>query len=546
MSHQPTGTEALVAAFSFNKSNLQQNKLEWRFNEQFTDPRWATAYVGAELLAHQERAAKRYDQQATALRGSIDEQTRQSAEHARVLQTTIKESSDAVRREMTNVKDAVDRTTTAVEGVATQVAHLAWLQAEQNTTLRHVLETIREGRANECRQLVEQGERNFHAGFLTDAEERFRTALGFDNTDYPTHQNLGLTLVGLGRLDEALTHFKKALAFPPKSADKNATGFFVARAATHAARVLYAQGEYAGAETYLRKALDADGDNAKTWYDLAVVRTYEGNSAGAIQALEHALSGNVLFAGAALADEELAAIRPEIEDLVIRQTGRALSATVEKPADELRKINARVATMAQSVGVDIKLVDVDRIVTRARSSATLPATKEAFEQLQTERSNLLSRTRMALQNAHKAIDHETQTRLRELNAERTSFHGDHTKRVAASDVAAGKSGPSAVIQVLLTIIGFIVGAVIAGTKGGCGGMLVAGSIGGLLPMFLYTAISISSQASARDDREHVRSEYADFDVQLREKEAALKAGSEKRLREIDAYDEELYQLLLHP
>jgi tetratricopeptide (TPR) repeat protein len=545
MSHQSTGTEALVAAFSFNK-NLHQAKLDWRFNQQFTDPHWATAYVGAELLAQQERASKRYDQQGTALRGSIDEQTRQNADHARVLQTTIRESSDAVRREMTNVKDAVDRTTTAVNGIATQVAHLAWLQAEQNTTLRHVLETIREGRANECRQLVEQGERNFHAGFLPDAEERFRTALGFDNTDYPTHQNLGLTLVGLGRLDEALTHFKKALAFPPKTADKQATGFFIARAATHAARVLYAQGDYAGAEMYLRKALDADHENAKNWYDLAVMRAYQGNSGGAIAALEHALSGNVLFAGAALADEELTAIRPEIEDLVIAQTSRALIATVEKPADELRQLNQRVAKMAQNVGVAIKPVDVDRIVNRARSSATLPATKEAFEQLQIERSNLVVRARAALQNAHKSIEHETHTRLRELDAERTAFHDDHTKRVAASDIAAGKSGPSAATQVLLTVVGFIVGAVIAGTKGGCGGMLVAGTIGGLLPMFLYTAVSISGRASARADRTRIRNEYGDFDAELREKEAAAKTTGEKRLKTIAAYDEELYQLLLHP
>lgn len=545
MSHQPTGTEALVAAFSFNK-NLHQAKLDWRFNQQFTDSSWATVYVGAELLAQQERAAKRYDQQSTAHRSSIDEQTRQNADHARVLQTTIKESSDAVRREMTNVKDAVDQTTTAVSGIATQVAHLAWLQAEQNTTLRHVLETIREGRANECRQLVEQGERNFHAGFLIDAEERFRTALGFDNTDYPTHQNLGLTLVGLGRLDEALTHFKKALAFPPKNANKQAVGFFIARAATHAARVLYAQDDYAGAEMYLRKALDADRENAKNWYDLAVVRTYQGNGLGAIEALEHALGGNVLFAGAALADEELAAIRPEIEDLVIAQTSRALSATVEKPADELREVNQRVAKMAQDLGVTIKPVDVDRIVNRARSSATLPATKEAFERLRVERSSLLGRAREALRNARTVIEHEMYTRSRELEAERRAFHDDHNKRVAASTVAAGKSGPSAAIQVLITIVGFIVGAVIAGTKAGCGGMLIAGSIGGLLPMFLYTAVSISGRASARDDHQRVTSESGDFEVELREEEAAVKADGEKRLKTIAAYDEELYQLLLRP
>ena len=77
-------------------------------------------------------------------------------------------------------------------------------------------------------------------------------------------------------------------------------------------------------------------------------------------------------------------------------------------------------------------------------------------------------------------------------------------------------------------------------------MLIAGTIGGLLPMFLYTAVSISSKASAREDHQHVMSESSDFEVELREEEAAVKADGEKRLKAIAAYDEELYQLLCHP
>jgi arsenate reductase-like glutaredoxin family protein len=65
-------------------------------------------------------------------------------------------------------------------------------------------------------------------------------------------------------------------------------------------------------------------------------------------------------------------------------------------------------------------------------------------------------------------------------------------------------------------------------------------------MFLYTVVSISSKASAREDHQHVMSESGDFEAELREEEAAVKADGEKRLKTIDAYDKELYQLLLRP
>jgi tetratricopeptide (TPR) repeat protein len=539
VSHQSSIPETVVAAFSFNK-NLHQAKLDWRFNQQFTDPRWATAYVGAELLAQQERAARRYDQQATALRVSVDEQTRQNADHARVLQTTIKESSDAVRREMTNVKDAVQGTTAAVAGLASQVAHLAWLQAEQNTTLRHVLETIREGRANECRQLVEQGERNFHAGYLADAEERFRLALGYDNTDYPTHQNLGLTLVGLGRLDEALEHFKKALAFPPKG-NPRTSAFFVARAATHAARVLYAKGDYAGAEAYLREALEVDERSAKNWYDLAVVRTYRGNSEGAVDALSHAFNGDVLLAGAALSDEELEPIRPAIEALVLDQTERAMQTTVEEPAEALQRTNRRIAEIAREVGVDMQPVNVDEIVRTARRRGTLPATLEAFRALADERAALVTRTRDAIQKARLTAEHEMKEGLQSLDADRTTHNADLQPAAEALRTAAYKS-MNPLAQFGLAILGLIVGAVIGGNISGCGGVAIGGGIGGLVGVAMYAALFHSSRAAAKTELDQVINTSKRVDAEMKADEAEIKAAGSARLKRIDAYLIELQNM----
>lgn len=532
MSHQPTGTEALVAAFALNK-NLHQAKLGWRFNEQFTDSGWATAYVGAELLAHQERAAKRYDQQATALRGSIDEQTRQNAENARVLQTTIKESSEAVRREVSNVAGAVRQTTEAVNDLSSQIAQLEWLQAEHNSTLRQVLETIRERRANECRQLVEQGEKNLRAGFLSDAEERFRLALKYDNTDYPTHQNLGLTLVALGRLDEALEHFTKALAFPPKG-NARSTAFFVSRAATHAARVLYAKGNYAGAQAFLQKALDGDGDNAKNWYDLGVVRTYRGDNNGALDALTHAFRGNVHFAGAALSDTELEAIRPAIETLVLNQTERAMQTNVEEPAEALRRTNQRIAEMAREVGVEVQPINVDEIVRTARRRGTLPATLEAFRALADERAALVTRTRAAMQETRSDADREQKERLQALAAERTKYGAEAIAPMFALRSASSRRGNTGA-QLGVAFVGYIVGAVIGGNMSGCGGVVYGGGIGAFVGLAVYAGFYYSGKASAKAELENAVATEERVYAEIAADEAEIKAESSARLKKLDAY-----------
>ncbi|HEY2092710.1 MAG TPA: hypothetical protein VGJ81_12530 [Thermoanaerobaculia bacterium] len=542
MSHQPTGTEAVVAAFSLNR-NLQHAKLEWRFNEKFTDPRWATAYVGAELLAQQERAAKRYEQQSTATRASIDEQTRQNAEHARVLQTTIQESSEAVRREMSNVAGAVQKTTDAVNGLASQVAHLAWLQAEQNTTLSHILETIREGRANECRQLVEQGERNFHAGFLTDAEERFRLALGFDNTDYVTHQNLGLTLVGLGRLDEALEHFRKALAFPPKN-DRAAKGFFVSRAATHAARVLYAKEDYAGAELYFQKALEADGRTAKNWYDLAVTRAYQANETGAIDALAHAFSGDVMLAGAALADEELAPIRPAVEDLVIRHTARAMAQTVEKPAAALREAQQQVAAITKRIGVELSLgVDADQVVRDAKAKGTLPATHEAFATLRRARQDLFVRATDAVRKKRAEVDRERAEAVREVQDEQEEDRGEYQRERERLEKAQSKAANVGCVENALVGIGTaIVGALLGAVTVGVGGFFAGALIGFVLGFVVYAIRAWSAKWTAAADLERLIKERNGVYEESNERTEEINGDAAEYLKEIDACLAELQKI----
>lgn len=511
MSRQPTVPEAVVAAFSFNK-NLQHAKLEWRFNERFTDPEWATAYVGAELLAQQERAAKRYEQQAVATRAAIDEQTRQNAEHARILKATIEESSEAVRREVSNVGAAVKENTAELRGLATQVTQLAWLQVEQNRTLQHILALIRESRANECRQLVDQGERNFRAGYLAEAEERFKLALTYDSTDYMTHQNLGLTYIRLGRPDTALEHFKKAWSFPPKAGAKEQR-FFIVRAATHAARTCYAMGDYAQAEKYFIHALENEKTNAKNAYDLGVVRAYQGKIAEAIEALSAAIDLDPTLAGAALADAELEAMREDIEILILERTADRFNAAKDAMGD-LATMQKKIADIGQEVGVTIDTsADARPLMERVQKRGpSLLTAHEAVRGIAALRRSLRDRAVQTLAAARtRATTDSTQghdARWREKQA--IDAQADQRDKDLVAAVRAG--GPSTGAAFLVGIVCAVVGAFIgANTIHGIAGALLVGALAWIAGIVAYRLYATGRVASAKEALDQFRSERASME-----------------------------------
>jgi tetratricopeptide (TPR) repeat protein len=215
--------------------------------------------------------------------------------------------------------------------VVDQLSHVRWAMAEQNQLLRGIFETLREGRSNECRQLVEQGEKNMQARYYAEAEERLKLALVYDNTDHVLHQNLGLVSIHLGKPDVALKHFQRALAFPPKTkspGDRRKAAFFLARAATHAARALYATGDTRGAAEYFAKALDHDDAAAKNWYDLAVMCAYEANGRAMETALRKAIALEPEFYAQALGDTELDPVRDQVDRLLLTLRDEAREALV--------------------------------------------------------------------------------------------------------------------------------------------------------------------------------------------------------------------------
>jgi len=124
-------------------------------------------------------------------------------------------------------------------------------------------------------------------------------------------RDLGVAYQQLGRVDEAARALEAALAIRPADDDTRARLVVLllganqaARAQPHlkelgegnprmpdvylaTARAAYESGDLAGAAVAFEKAA-ALRDDGRTWFNLGVVRTRLGNTAGAIEAFEHA------------------------------------------------------------------------------------------------------------------------------------------------------------------------------------------------------------------------------------------------------------------
>ena len=130
------------------------------------------------------------------------------------------------------------------------ILNLTWQVERQEKWLKEIRDLLANSRSNECNQLVTQGEQNFDNGFYEEAEDRFRLALEYDNTNPMVHYQLGMINVYADKPDVALKHFQKAAVFTPKDQGKLLSTMFRALA-----RIQFANDDYAIALESIEKAV---------------------------------------------------------------------------------------------------------------------------------------------------------------------------------------------------------------------------------------------------------------------------------------------------
>jgi tetratricopeptide (TPR) repeat protein len=487
-SSEPRLTEDLTSSFFFNKS-LQQRGLEYRLGNVADDIRYDIRLVGGALLAQQERAAKRYEKAARATTAAVALQTAEAvrfrdeqATQARELKSAVEDSTRVLRKSIEGTGTAI----TEMHGaVVDQLSHVRWAMAEQNQLLRGIFDILREGRSNECRQLVEQGEKNMQARYYAEAEERLTLALTFDNTDHVLHQNLGLVAIHLGKPDIALKHFKRALAFPPKTkshGDRGRVAFFLARAATHAARALYAKGDTRGAAEYFAKALEHDDAAAKNWYDLAVMCAYEANGRAAETALRKAIALETEFYAQALGDTELDPVREQVDRLLLTLRDEARDA-LEIALPEFAALE-QLAALVQQVVPEAPLPPPHLM--QAAEAARARATFFGLREVVAEMERTLKSEPAALTHALDAAIADAEAKK---NGAKSAVAGKHDReteslrkdreadRAADDKVRANADGGfhQIVLAVVGILAGVLLGAAIRGWPGRDGASFLARS-----------------------------------------------------------------------
>ncbi len=493
-SSEPRLTEDIVSSFFFNKS-LQQRGLEYQLGNIADDIRWDLRLVGGALLTQQERAVRRYEKAARATTAAVERQTAEAvrfreeqATQARELQSAVEDSTRVLQKSI----DGTGKAITEMHGaVVDQLSHVRWAMAEQNQHLRGIFETLREGRSNECRQLVEQGEKNMQARYYAEAEERLTLALTFDNTDHVLHQNLGLVSIHLGKPDVALKHFQRALAFPPKTkslGDRGKAAFFLARAATHAARALYAAGDTRGAAKYFAKALEHDDAAAKNWYDLAVMCAYEANGRAMETALRKAIALEPEFYAQALGDTELDPVRDLVDHLLLTLRDEAHDAL----ATALPKL-AALEQLAASVRQVVPQAPLPPPhLMQAAEAARARGTFFALREVVVEMERTLKSAPAALTDALDAAIAEAEAEKKVVKSAVAKKHDRDVEglrreweaaRAADDEVRTNADG--LLNQIVLAVIGILVGVILGAAFRGWAGAGWGLILGAFVPPLVY-------------------------------------------------------------
>ncbi len=117
-------------------------------------------------------------------------------------------------------------------------------------------------------------------GRFEKAMEHYREALRVDPNYAPAHNNLGLALAGRGHLETAMEHYRQALRIYPAYAEAH----------TNLADALLNRGEFAAAVEHYREALRINPADPKVHNNLALALTHQGEVRTAVEHFRRALA----------------------------------------------------------------------------------------------------------------------------------------------------------------------------------------------------------------------------------------------------------------
>lgn len=138
--------------------------------------------------------------------------------------------------------------------------------------------------ANDAEAWYEEGRIEYTLNLFQPALDAFQRSLQLDPASVKAENNLGLTLEGLNRVDEAITAYHKAIAMQATSSQPSEQPFL------NLATVLIDRGQLSEAQHFLQQAVHIAPNDWKILAQLGRLYTEQGDLAKARNVLERAVS----------------------------------------------------------------------------------------------------------------------------------------------------------------------------------------------------------------------------------------------------------------
>lgn len=276
---------------------LEGRDLSWHRLNQLKD-----GHGILHLLREQKTAA---DNAARKISGAIHDGANLLTQEIRLQN----EALQAIQGELENVADCVLLGAEQITRAIAESSHLIcghlldieWVLKQSDHKLGAILQTLRESRSNDARQLHEQAVQHYALGQWDRAKERLLRAIEADSTNYDALMHLGLVAFHLDDPSGAKEHFYGA-AFLPRSLPPLAKG----RALEMLAHTHYGIEDYLQAMRLAQQALKLIGSDGTLEFRCAIYAARAGYPQEAKKHLLNAILLDSRFFGKASSHDELA------------------------------------------------------------------------------------------------------------------------------------------------------------------------------------------------------------------------------------------------
>jgi tetratricopeptide (TPR) repeat protein len=272
------------------------------------------------------------------------------------LQTdAIKSLGGAISQGLDDIAAGIDNLTSILEW---GLEGLRWEMRQQTALLGGISTTLKTPRQTEAEELRQIAEGLRVRAMYEEARQRFQQALDLNPLDFRIYFGLGLVLLQLGEVGEAMAAFEKSL---------RVAGYVSLQAQSHRiiGRIHFSQGAVRQALASLQTAIQLDSGVPLYFYDAAQYAALTSRQqpqlvSAAAQYIKEAITLDPGLAERALLEHNLDPVRKEV-GAVIRDSIQQASVRIKQIMDRTKSILGQYEAENKGVPVEVSQYNIGYI-----------------------------------------------------------------------------------------------------------------------------------------------------------------------------------------